>query len=208
MFARGAAIRPVPPHAVVERHQIDAVEASLTQDDGAEERLDRAFHHFEVRQPALAARLNRLLSRPLDETALALGYFLGITIFLAFERQFETEGGMRLSEVDDTTIDATEESLALEEELRAARSSEPLEVEDVVAREQPAIVAFLHEHVDAALDLDESGEKDVQPSTRGREVDVDDVDAVYRMMLVVALCLSHAVEPKAGQATRNDELMA
>jgi hypothetical protein len=200
VFTRGAAIRPVPPFAVVERRHIDAVEGALTDEEaGAEERLDAAFRRFEARQPALADRLNRLLSRPLDDTALALGYFLGIAIYLAFERQFGADAHA-LRRVDETSITAIEESIALEEELRATRASEPLEVEDIVAQEQPAIVAFLHEHVEAALDLGED--------ERERDVDVDDVHGVYRTMLLLTLCLSHAVEPQPGAAPRSGELLA
>ncbi|CAN5338016.1 hypothetical protein BH09MYX1_BH09MYX1_14590 [soil metagenome] len=199
MFTRGAAIRPVPSFAVVDRKNIDDVEAELTEtEDGAEARLDAAFRRFESSQPALADRMNRLLSRPLDDTALALGYFLGIAIYLAFERQF----GAQLHATDETAIMAIEQSITLEEELRAARSTEPLEVEDVVAHEQPAVVAFLHEHVEAALDLGEEG------VTEGREVDVDDVHTVYRTMLLLTLSLSHAIEPRPGVAQRSGELLA
>lgn len=205
MFARGAAIRPVPSYAVVERGYIDAVEAELTEtEEGAEGRLDAAFRRFEATQPALAERMNRLLARPIDDTALALGYFLGIAIYLAFESQFGAKG-LRVRAVDETAIRAIEESISLEEELRAARSTEPLEVEDVVAHEQPAVVAFLHEHVEAALDV---GQDD--GASRSREVDVDDVHVVYRTMLLLTLCLSHAVEPRPGAAPRsgNGELLA
>lgn len=203
MFARGAAIRPVPSFAVVERGYIDAVEADLTEtEEGAEGRLDAAFRRFEATQPALAERMNRLLSRPLDDTALALGYFLGIAIYLAFESQFAARG-VRLHAVDETAIRATEESISLEEELRAARSTEPLEVEDIVAHEQPSVVAFLHEHVEAALDVAND-----EGARSAREVDVDDVHVVYRTMLLLTLCLSHAVEPRPGAAPRSGELLA
>jgi hypothetical protein len=202
VWARGAAIRPVPSYAIVERRIIDLVEEELTGDEEqAEARLDAAFVRFETTQRALAERLSSVLARPLDETALALGYFLGIAIFLTFERQF----GARLLPVDETALLATDEALDLEEQLRAARTEEPVEVEDVIAQEQPAIMAFLHEHVEAALEAAEG------PADTGapRDIDVDDVHVVYRTMLVITLCLSHAVEPQAGATQRGgSELLA
>ena len=202
MWARGAAIRPVPSYAIVERRIIDLVEEDLTGDEEqAEARLDAAFVRFETTQPALAERLSSVLARPLDETALALGYFLGIAIFLTFERQF----GARLGAVDETALRATDEALNLEEQLRAARTEEPVEVEDVIAQEQPSIMAFLHEHVEAALEAAEGPADTAAP----RDVDVDDVHVVYRTMLVITLCLSHAVEPQPGATQRGgSELLA
>jgi len=202
VWARGAAIRPVPSYAIVERRIIDLVEEDLTGDEEqAEARLDAAFVRFETTQPALAERLSSVLARPLDETALALGYFLGIAIFLTFERQF----GARLGAVDETALRATDEALNLEEQLRAARTEEPVEVEDVIAQEQPSIMAFLHEHVEAALEAAEGPADTAAP----RDVDVDDVHVVYRTMLVITLCLSHAVEPQPGATQRGgSELLA
>lgn len=202
MWARGAAIRPVPSYAIVERRIIDLVEEDLTGDEEqAEARLDAAFVRFETTQPALAERLSSVLARPLDETALALGYFLGIAIFLTFERQF----GARLGAVDETALRATDEALNLEEQLRAARTEEPVEVEDVIAQEQPSIMAFLHEHVEAALEAAEGAADTAAP----RDIDVDDVHVVYRTMLVITLCLSHAVEPQPGATQRGgSELLA
>jgi hypothetical protein len=202
VWARGAAIRPVPSYAIVERRIIDLVEEDLTGDEEqAEARLDAAFVRFETTQPALAERLSSVLARPLDETALALGYFLGIAIFLTFERQF----GARLGAVDETALRATDEALNLEEQLRAARTEEPVEVEDVIAQEQPSIMAFLHEHVEAALEAAEGAADTAAP----RDIDVDDVHVVYRTMLVITLCLSHAVEPQPGATQRGgSELLA
>ena len=97
-----------------------------------------------------------MLSRPLDETALALGYFLSIAIWLAFERTF---GEPRLREVSEDALAATEQAIALEEELRAAHGDEPLDLDDVVSIEQPNVLAFVHEHVDAALDPATSAER-------------------------------------------------
>lgn len=199
---RGAAIRPIPGYAVVERFVLDAIERELAagaaeaeDDDAPSERaegrlehgLESHFQRFEDTQPALSERALGVLSRPLDETALALGYFLTIAVWLAFDRAF----GPRLGAVTDEALAAAEEALTLEEALRAERGEEPLDLDEVMAIEQPGLLAFVNEHVDAALD----GESEE------REVDVDDVHAVYRSVLLVILALSHAVAPAAASVS-------
>lgn len=203
MWVKGAAIRPVPRFAVVGRDTLDGIERQLADDSPrSRDELDGAFSRFEATQPHLADTMSQVLSRPLDETALALGYFLSIAIWLAFERTF---GEQRLREVSADALEATSQAIALEEELRAESGAEPLEVDDVVALEQPHVMAFVQEHVDAALDPcteDDAGEP------RRRDVDVDDVHAVYRATVLLTLCLSHAVVPVDGAARGREELMA
>jgi hypothetical protein len=194
MWVRGAAIRPVPPYAVVGRDVLEFVEAELAEGGlGAKSELDDAFERFERTQPALAQAAAEILSRPLDETALALGYFLTIAVWLSFERAF----GERLAEVSEEALAAANAALDLEEQLRASHSNEPLELEDVMAIEQPGVLAFVNEHLDAALEPPDDG---------AREVDVDDVHLVYRNVLVETLALSHAVTSTAGTQPR--ELLA
>src|SRR5688572_20065144 len=149
MWVRGAAIRPVPSYAVVDRDVLDRIEEELAE-NGLSPRsdLDDAFGRFEQTQASLAQQAAQVLARPLDETALALGYFLTIAVWLAFERAF----GARLSEVTEQALEAAESALSLEEELRATHAHEPLELEDVMAIEQPGILAFINEHVEAALE--------------------------------------------------------
>ncbi|MBX3198180.1 MAG: hypothetical protein KF894_08550 [Labilithrix sp.] len=194
MWVRGAAIRPVPPYAVVGREVLERIEDELADGGlGAKSELDDAFERFERTQPALAQHAADILARPLDETALALGYFLTIAVWLAFERAF----GARLAEVSEDARNAADAALELEEQLRASHSNEPLELEDVMAIEQPAILAFVNEHVDAALEPQEGD---------ARDVDVDDVHVVYRNVLVQTLALSHAVGSTTGARPR--ELLA
>jgi hypothetical protein len=185
----------VPAHAVVDASMLEDVEDDLA-DDGEETKaeLDRSFARFEQTQPELAAHVAHVLAKPLDETALALGYFLSIAVWLAFERSFPG----RVDRVSADALKATEDALDLEEQLRAEHASEPLDVEDVVALEQPGVLAFVNEHVDAALEV---GEGD-------GEVDVDDVHQVYRAVVVLTLALSHAVRPAAGTTGRRDEMLA
>jgi hypothetical protein len=206
MWVRGAAIRPVPRYAVVDARTLEKIERELAEDSGgARDALDSAFGRFEATQPHLADTLAQVLSKPLDETALALGYFLTIATWLAFERTF---GKARLREVTPDALVATEEAIKLEEELRAAHGDEPFDLDDVVSIEQPNLFAFVHEHVDAALDpapRDAGALRDRSPS---REVDVDDVHAVYRAIVLMTLCLSHAVLAVDGAARGSRELMA
>ncbi len=190
MWVRGAAIRPVPPYAVVDRSVLERIEDELAASGSSSKtELDDAFGRFERTQPALAAQVGQVLARPLDETALALGYFLTIAVWLAFDRAFSS----RLREVSEAELEAAETALKLEEELRAAHANEPLDTDDVMAIEQPGILAFINEHVDAALEP-------TDPETR--DVDVDDVHAVYRTILVLTLALSHAVAPASGARPR------
>ncbi len=195
---RGAAIRPVPRYAVVERATLERIEQRLADDSSrGREELDGAFARIESTQPHVADAISQVLSRPLDETALALGYFLSISIWLSFEQTF---GEQRLREVSADALQATAAAIALEEELRASRGDEPFDLDDVVSVEQPNVLAFVHEHVDAALTTQEDG--------GGREVDVDDVHHVYRATILLTLCLSHAVVPVDGAARGRDELIA
>jgi len=203
MWVRGAAIRPVPRYAVVDAETLESIERELAEDsDSTRGELDAAFARFESTQPQLADSLSRVLAKPLDETALALGYFLTIAVWLAFERTF---GKTRLREVSSDALDATEQAILLEEELRAAHGDEPLDLDDVVSIEQPGLLAFVHEHIDAALDPG-AGERESSQETR--EVDVDDVHAVYRAVVLLTLCLSHAVLPVDGASRGTRELMA
>jgi hypothetical protein len=203
MWVRGAAIRPVPRYAIVGAGTLEQIERSLA-DESPEARAELygAFARFESTQPELSDAISQVLSRPLDETALALGYFLSIAVWLAFERTFGSE---RLREVTADALAATDGAIKLEEELRAAHGDEPFDLDDVVSIEQPGVLAFVHEHVDAALEpRSHEGEIGAEP----REVDADDVHAVYRAIVLLTLCLSHAVLPVDGATRGSRELMA
>jgi hypothetical protein len=203
MWVRGAAIRPVPRYAVIAATTLEGIERELAEDsDSARGQLDAAFSRFESTQPQLADALSQVLAKPLDETALALGYFLTIATWLAFEREF---GKTRLREVSSDALEATQQAIDLEEELRAAQGDEPFDVDDVVSIEQPGLLAFVHEHIEAAL---ETSPSEGHPSRESREVDVDDVHAVYRVVVLLALCLSHAVLPVDDALRGTRELMA
>jgi hypothetical protein len=100
-------------------------------------------------------------------------------VWLAFERNFEG----RLDEVQDEELAAAEQALTLDEELRRVDPAEAVDSDDVVAMEQPDVLAFVHEHLDNALEA------------HAGDVDVDDVHAIYRVVLIEVLALSYAVRP-------------
>lgn len=170
--------------------------------DAAQGLLDRAFERFEASQPQLAHEVSELLGKPLDETALALGYFLTIAVYLAFDRSF----GERLAVVTKEAIVASDAALGLEEELRSEHAEEPVEFDDVVMALQPAVMGFVNEHVEAALDVtrgDDEAETD-----DAEAADIDDVHKVYRMVLLVTLALSHAVRAPSGTKDTGAEILA
>ncbi len=202
-WVRGAAIRPVPAYAVVPESILASIEEELASGgDGSPVQLDFAFQHFEETQPELAGKMGDVLATPLHEMALALGYFLSVAIWLGFERAFPE----RLVRVTEDALQASEAALALEEELRASHTDEPLELDDIMAMEQPAVLAFVNDHVDAALDplghAETWGEGSATPGA-----EVDDVHTVYRAILLQILALSHAVTPADGSPGTH-ELMA
>jgi len=174
-------------------HCIEAVREGLADDDDeARAQLDEAFERFERTQPPLAARVAENLSKPLDETALALGYFLALAVWLAFEQAH----GRHIGQIKDQELNATDELLSLDEDIRRSDPAEALDSDDVIAMEQPHLLEFVHEHIDATLEA------------HADNIDVDDVHAVYRLVLVEILALSYAVERPAGFPVAKTELLA
>lgn len=193
MWPARAAIRPVPAYAVVPREAVDGAEAELSEDGDVEEQVDVATREFERLQPALSQWLARALDGVTDDTAQALGRYLGVTVWKAFVDAFAS----RVKPVDEATIAAVEATFSWDEELRRGAADEVLESDDVVAMGQPHLVAFVREQVEAALEPDEDGEP--------AEVDLDAVSAAYRAVLIEILALGQTLSPPRGVAT---ELMA
>ena len=193
VWVRRSAIRPVPPYSRVSGRDLESVRESLGEDDDeARAQLDAAFERFEREQTTLASYVASTLSRPLDETALALGYFLTLAVWMAFE----VAHGDHVNEVTEEEIEATEELLALDEQLRRADPAETLDSDDVVAMQQPDLMQFVHEHLDLTLD------------THAEAIDVDDVHAVYRLVLVEVLGLSYSVRRPEGYPLSKIEMLA
>lgn len=193
VWVRGTAIRPVPSYARVDEASLEAVRQRLSEDDEeARSQLDSAFDRFERSQPALASYVGDALSEPLDETALALGYFLTLAVWLGFEKAH----GEHIEEVSLESVQATEELVELDEELRRTDPTEALDTDDVIAMEQPQLLEFVHEHVDGTLEA------------HAEDVDVDDIHAIYRVVLVEILALSYAVMEPAGYPMAKTEIQA
>lgn len=191
MWVRRAAIRPVPRFAEVGEAVLARIEDDLARDaEGSKLKLDEAFARFERTQPALSSRLSDELAKPLDDTALALGYFLTLAVWLGFDETF----GENVERVSDLELRGVEESLDLDEQIRLSDPAEAVDSDDVIAMEQPHLLAFVNEHLDAALEANAD------------EVDVDDVHKVYRVVLIEILALSYAVRsphPSASESTQN-----
>src|SRR6187431_2834229 len=193
MWVRKSSIRPVPAFARIDAYTLDAVRSLLlSEQNETSELLDDAFERFDLSQEALSRQLGAVLARPLGETALALGYFLCLSVWMAFDRSY---GGF-LSEVSEEELGATEELLLLDENLRKNDPQERLETDDVIAMEQPALVRFIHEHLEAALDA------------HGSKVQLEDLQSIYRLVLVEMLALSYAVRPPLGYPVLKSEIMA
>ncbi len=183
MFVRKAALRPVPSYATVEDRWVQVVEQSLDDDEEKlQESLDRGFRELDARQPAVARHASETLSEMKDELAQALGYFLAVTVYLAFREAFPK----RLGVASEDDVAMAEATLDADEELRIDDPAETLETDDIVAMGQPAIVAFVQHHVEQAL---EQG---------GDDVDVTSIESVYRAVLVEIVTLSHAVLAPEG----------
>lgn len=193
MWVRQTSIRPVAPFARIEAHTLDAVRSLLlSEDEEIQDVLDDAFERFDASQPALSQKLGEVLARPLGEAPLALGYFLCLAVWMSFE---EAQGA-RLGQVSLEELEATSELVSLDEALRQGDPSEKLETDDVIAMEQPALVRFVHEHVEAILEV------------HGAAVELAELQLVYRMVLIEMLALSYAVRAPAGFPVTKAEALA
>lgn len=183
VWVRRSAIRPVPRYARVPARVMATIEATFAGNDERARRLAaEGFERFSSQQQALAQYMANKLSHSLDEAALALGHMLGVAVFMAFE----TFPGAELRRLDLDAVAAADAALVADEELRRTDPVDVLESEDIVAMEQPALVAFVNAHI--GLTLEEHAES----------IDVDDVAVVFRAILVEILALSHAVAPPPG----------
>jgi hypothetical protein len=189
MWTRGAAIKPVPRYAVVSQALLDQIEEHEDWDDasGIAERMSR----LPTRQPHLFDDVIDRKNARIDDVAKSFHHTVTSRLVQIFEAAFPD----RVSQVLTQDLVAIDESLTVEEELRAEHPEEPFELDDVVSREQPAIVAFLQRVLEETLE-----------EVSDREVDLDDVHAVYRKMLGYVLALSHAVLPPAGNAPKLSSL--
>jgi hypothetical protein len=173
----------VPAHAIVDEHSVEAIEESLGDgQESLQDTLDRGYAELDRKQPALAGWLADEVSDRADELVQSLGYFLAVTVYLAFAEAFPR----RLREVDGGNLQMALDTLAADEELRANDPQEILDSDDVVAMGQPALLAFVQHHLEQAIEQ------------AGESMDLMDLDRVYRAVLVEVIALSHAVESPSG----------
>ena len=191
-FVLKAALRPVPRHAVVDDVAIANVEEQLGEEgDELQQTLDASYREMDRKQPAMAQFLSEQVSKHEDDLAQSLGYFLVVTVYMAFREAFPT----RLVEVDETQLKLAIDMLAADEELRANDPKEVLESDDVVAMGQPVVLHFVQHHLDQAL------------NQGGEDPDLEAFDSIYRAVLVEVIALSHAVRSPDGTA-QQDEILA
>jgi hypothetical protein len=183
VFLRKAALRPVQKWAVVDDAAVEAMERELEEDEDLQDVLDVAYRDLERRQPALSQWLAEEVALRRDELAQSLGYFLIVTVYRAFREAFPT----RLGEVDQSGLEIALDTLRTDEELRAADPLEVLDSDDVVAMGQPAVLGFVQHHLEEAI------------SQAGGESDLEDIDRIYRAILIEVIALSAAVSAPAGQ---------
>lgn len=170
-----------------------AIEATFAGVDArARELAAEGFERFSTEQQELAQYMAGKLTHSLDEVALALGHMLGVAVFVAFE----SFPGTRLRRLSADAVAAADAALGADEELRRLDPLDALDSEDIVAIEQPALVAFVNQHVGLTLEK------------YADSVDVDHVAVVFRAILVEILALSHAVVAPPGYPVGREEPMA
>jgi hypothetical protein len=187
LFVKKAALRPVPKWAVVDDVAVGAVEQTLgDESDQLQDTLDAAYREMDRRQPALAAWLGGEVSERSDDLAQSLGYFLIVTVYMAFREGFPT----RLGEVSEAELADARAMLAADEELREGDPAEMMESDDVVAMTQPTLLHFVQHHLDQALDQ------------AGEAADLEAFDRVYHAVLIEVIALSHVIAPPEGEAAK------
>ncbi len=184
VFFRKAAIRPIPRYAVVDRRVVDEVERMLEGESvSLQNKLDRLFAQLGQKQPAIYSFVSDELGEIPNELAQSLGYFLVAAVHLIFSEAFPN----RLEEVDESALALALATLSADEELRALDPLEKLDSDDLIAMNQPAVVEFVQHHVREAYD---QADEDAPP--------IEQLDRVYRAILVQIIALSHAVLSPSG----------
>lgn len=194
LFVRKAALRPVPQWAVIDDNAIGAVEDALgddTDEGGTESELqgalDAAYREMDRLQPVLARFLAEEVAEREDDLAQSVGYFLVVTVHMAFREAFPT----RVQQIDEDALAMAIATLDADEELRKDDPAEMMESDDVVAMTQPALLHFVQHHLEQALEQ------------AGGEPDLEAFDTIYRAVLVEVVALSHAVLPPEGVAPKS-----
>lgn len=193
MWVRKSSIRKVPPYARVETASLDSVRRSLfAESEDIQQLLDEAYEAFDSKQPVVASHVGDVLGRRLGEATTALGFYLSLTVWMAFEH---AHGG-KMRRVSEGEMRSTRELFLLDQDIRREEESEVVETEDIVRMEQPALVDFVHEHMNRTVEMTE------------QKVDASELALVYRMVLMEILALSYAVVPPVGYPSLRSEIQA
>ena len=175
------AIPPIAAYARIPAFALETAARRLASDDGVicTKKLSAEFSECERDQPELAQWMGRALSAPADDAARGLGASLAVTIWNAFR----ATAGDRLRRVTREDCHAAEALLRTDEDLRRSDAKVAIESDDVIAVHQPEVAKFVRARLDDTM------------TQFADAIDVDDIDAVYRMVLVEVLALSYAVQP-------------
>ena len=182
VFTRTAALRPIPEFARVRSAVVESVEKGLDDSDALQQVLDMAYSQLEGEHGALADWLSDTLAEVQSELAQSVGYFLCVAVFMVFREGFPRN----LQTVDQTSVELALATLQADEELRQSDPMEVLQSDDLLALGQPVVMDFIQHHVREAL---EQG---------GDDPPTEDMEWVYRALLVEVITLSHAVTPPEG----------
>lgn len=136
MLIHPGALPLVPSYAVVSEDAVRAVLRSLTEGQAITTRLDGAFAQLEREQPALEAYLTSELDAIDEPSAQAFAYFLLLTVFMAFRRDF----GARLSTVTSQDLALVVDRLVVDSEVRTQAYGADSYSEDRIAIGQPALM--------------------------------------------------------------------
>jgi len=193
MWLGSSSIRPVPAYARLGQAALDQVrEELLLLSEESEDSLDEAFSGFERQQPAVYGLVSEILEGPVGETTQALGYFVSLAIWLAFEQRH----GRALKEVSQSELAATAELLDFDAELRDQQQTPNLATDDIVFIQQPDIMQFVVEQIESTME------------SAGTEIAEQELKSIYRMLLIEVLSLSYAVEAPAGFPLSRSEVQA
>ena len=171
MWVSAGALEPVPSHAVVDDEAVAAVLRRLLTGDALRPELDAAFRRLEAHQPALAELLAGELAEIDSVSGQAVGYFLFLTVYYAFEQRF----GARLASVSHRQLDAALERLLTDSEVRESCAPSSCS-EDVLAVGQPALMQLIDREI-------------------GKAADAQALTPLLETLLIELLVLSEAVIP-------------
>jgi len=173
MLVQPGALAPVPRYAAVSLDAVTAVLQRLTTAGTLQPPLDHAFRRLEAEQPELAGFIAGELSELEQPAAQALGYFLFLLVFLAFDEAF----GRRLRALDAQDLDGALASLLADGEVRSQACPEGSYSEDIVTLGQPALMQAIRQQLESAAEQ------------------TSEVDPILQALLVEVVALTQAVAP-------------